>query len=388
MIYLDHAATSPMDPRVLDVMMPYMTYEFGNPGSIHCYGREAKKAVDKAREQVAAFFHCDPSQVIFTSGGSEGNNTVFAGLETELRRRGKTDVVVSGVEHDSVMKAAQKLCIKQDFHLHICPPNTDGEVKLAAIQEHLNENTGLVSVMVVNNETGVCNDTLAIGTYCKDNGILFHADAVQAAGIMELDTSAVFPVDFMTVSSHKINGPKGVGALFARRPELLSPLINGGAEQEFGYRGGTENVAGIVGFGEACALAQKEYAKHFAYLTAQHSQMIYMLKSLAKANGVEMKINGDVSNMSPKTLNVCFPGVDAETLILALDASGVFLSAGSACRAHENVPSRVLTMMGISDDDARCSVRISISHLNSEKELDQAAHKIIDYASAILAMRR
>lgn len=367
--------------------MPYLTYEFGNPGSMHSYGRIAKEAVDKARQQVADFFNCDPEQVIFTSGGTEGNNTVFAGLETELRRRGKMGVTISEIEHDSVWKAAHRLCMKSGFHLQICPPNTDGQVTQSALLEHIDENTGLVSVMVANNETGVVNDTINIGDYCREHGILYHSDAVQAAGIEPLDAKEIFPsTDFMTISSHKINGPKGMGALFVRNPSMLSPLIVGGAEQEFGFRGGTENVAGIVGFGQACEFAREEYHKHLAYLTAQHSQMIFRLKMLAQEKGVEIRINGDYINALPKTLNICFPGIDAQTLLLMLDARQVYLSAGSACRAHEDIPSRTLTAMGLSNEDARSSIRISMSHCNFPDELSKAVEEIIDCAAALKAI--
>lgn len=384
MIYLDHAATTPMDPRVLDAMMPYLTYEFGNPGSLHSYGKTAKEAVDNARRQVARFFNCEPEQVIFTSGGSEGNNMVISGLENELLTRGKTGVIVSAIEHDSVLKAARKLCMKPEFHLQICPPNTDGQVSLSSVQGLIKEDTGLVSVMVANNETGVVNDTAAIGKFCHDNGILFHADAVQAAGVIPLDTSDYLrSVDYMTISGHKINGPKGIGAVFVRNPSTLVPLVCGGAEQEYGLRGGTENVACIVGLGKACELSMSEYAKHLAYLSQQHSQLISILKLNAQERGIEMIVNGDPANAVPKTVNVCFPGVDAQTLLLLLDMEGVFVSAGSACTSHENMASHVLTAMGITEDNARSSIRISISHINTSEEIDSAARTIIECVSIL-----
>lgn len=383
MIYLDHAATTPLDPRVLDAMMPYLTYEFGNPGSLHNYGRSARKAVNEARERVARFFNCEPEQVIFTSGGSEGNNMVFHGIETELRRRRRTTVATSAVEHDSVRKASHILCIKHDFDLCVVHPGPSGSYNAEDFKSVAEDpNTGLISCMCINNETGICNDVIDIGMLCQKNGVLFHTDAVQAAGIIPLDTKEI-PADMMTIASHKINGPKGVGAVFLRNPMLFAPLIAGGAEQEFGFRGGTENVPGIVGFGMACTLAEEERAKHFLYLQAQHSQLIYLLKSLAKEKGLEVRVNGEVSNISPKTLNICIPGVDAETLLLMLDANNVFVSAGSACRAHENTPSHALTAIGVSPEDARCSIRISLSHVNRPNEIDEAAHKIIDCACAI-----
>ena len=322
--------------------------------------------------------------MIFTSGGSEGNNTVLFGLGGWLRAHEKTGVMISRVEHDSVWKAAHEMCIKHDFGLAICEPDSGGEVKLSAVESEFEKNKaiGLVSVMYANNETGVVNDVAGIAEYCHEHGALLHSDAVQAAGILPIDTRHL-GADFMTVSAHKFNGPKGIGALYARDPGLLSPLICGGADQEFGYRGGTENVPGIVGMGEACRLSMREQAQHFRYLTSQHSQLVWMLKSIAKDMGVEMKINGDVCNMVPKTLNVCFPGVDAETLLLLLDAREICLSAGSACRAHENTPSRVLTAMGLSPEDARCSVRISLSHLNTPEELDEAARSIVTCAAIL-----
>lgn len=383
MIYLDHAATTPLDPRVLDAMMPYLTYEFGNPGSLHNYGRAAKHAVDEARSKVARFFNCATEQVVFTSGGTEGNNMVFAGLEGELRRRGRTGVVVSAVEHDSVRRASNILCMKDGFDLCVVHPGRDGyynSEEFKSIAE--TPKTGLLSCMYVNNETGLVNDIIDIGILCRKNGVLFHTDAVQAAGILPLDTEEI-QADMMTIASHKIGGPKGVGAVFFREPKMLSPLIVGGAEQEFGLRGGTENVAGIVGFGEACCLAEKELTKNFRYLQTQHSQLIFMLRRLARENGIELRINGDVSNISPKTLNICIPGVDAETLLLMLDANDVFVSAGSACRAHENTPSHALTAIGVSPDDARCSIRISLSHLNRPEEIDEAAQTIVACAAAI-----
>ena len=388
MIYLDHAATTPTDPRVVEAMMPYLTYEFGNPGSLHCYGRSAKEAVDRAREQTARFFNCAPEQVLFTSGGTEGNNTVFEGLVPELKKRGKTTVIISAVEHDSVWKAAHRLKIKQGFHLRVVYPNERGEITRAAVEKLLDDTVGLVSVMVANNETGVYNDVINIGDLCNERGIFFHADAVQSAAVELPDTKEVFhSVDFMTVSGHKFGGPKGTGALYALVPKLLAPLIVGGDEQEFGFRGGTENVPGIVGFGEACELRCEEQDKHLNYLDRQHSQLIFQMKMLADKLGVEMRINGDTHLIMPKTLNVCFPGVDAQSLLLLLDANNICVSAGSACRAHENIPSRTLLAMGLSEEDARSSIRISLSHLNTPEEIDEAANAILCAVNSLKTFR-
>lgn len=384
MIYLDHAATTPTDPRVVEAMMPYLTYEFGNPGSVHPYGKSAGEAVDRAREQTARFFNCDPSQIIFTSGGTEGNNTVFSGLVSELKRRKKNTVLISGIEHDSVWKSAERMKIKDSFHINVCMPNEYGRINSCLVAEMIDSDTGFVSVMAANNETGVMNYVRGIAEVCHKNGALYHADAVQYASVEAPDTQDMFRCcDFITISGHKLGGPKGIGALFVRDPGLLEPLIVGGAEQEFGLRGGTENVPGIIGLGKACEILCEEQEKHERYLSAQHSQLIFQLKSLAQQEGIEIRINGETSVILPKTLNVCFPGVDAQTLLLLLNSKGVCVSAGSACRAHEHVPSRVLTAMGLSDEDASSSIRISLSHTTRPEEIDEAAAAIIDAVKAM-----
>jgi cysteine desulfurase len=385
LIYLDHAATTQTDPRVVEAMMPYLTYEFGNPGSVHPYGKSAREAVDRAREQTARFFNCDPSQILFTSGGTEGNNMIFSGIVPELQRRNKHTVVVSGIEHDSVWKSAQRMKERFGFRLRICYPNAHGEITRSPVRNLTDEDTGFVSVMAANNETGVVNDIKGIGAVCHNRGILYHADAVQFASVEAPDTKELFhDCDFITVSGHKLGGPKGIGALFVRDPNLLEPLIVGGAEQEFGFRGGTENVPGIVGLGRACEILCEEQQKHRAYLASQHSQLIFQLKNLAQQSGVEMRVNGEVQVILPKTLNVCFPGIDAQSLVLLLASDGICVSAGSACRAHEHIPSRVLTAMGLSDEDASSSIRISLSHTTRPEEIDEAASKII---CAVKAMK-
>ena len=386
MIYLDHAATTPTDPRVVDAMMPYLTYEFGNPGSLHCYGREAKEAVDHARKQTARFFNCEPEQIIFTSGGTEGNNTVFSGLVPELKKIStRRAIVVSAVEHDSVWKSAHRMR-QHGFSIWSVVPTISGEITRGAVLDVLDDTVGLVSVMAANNETGVVNDVPGIGNVCRNRGVLFHSDAVQFASVEIPDTKETFAqADFVTVSGHKFGGPKGTGALFVRNPELLSPLIVGGADQEFGFRGGTENVPGIVGFGEACEIRMNERIMHLASLGARFNRMLYLLKHLAGENKIDIHINGSERLLMPKTLNVCFPGVDAQSLVLLLDSNGICVSAGSACRAHENVPSRTLTAMGLSPEEARSSIRISVSHLNTMEEIDRAANAIIYAVNSLKA---
>lgn len=379
MIYLDNASTTQVDPEVIEAMIPYLTEQYGNPGTIYSFGRIAKKAVEKARTQVAAFIGAEPEQIIFTSGGTESNNTVFSSLENYLIRTGKTHIISTLSEHDSVIKAIEALCVKRGFYSSFIRPNAQGTVDANDIISEINEKTGLISVMYVNNEVGSENPVEEIGTLCKSHGILFHTDCVQAAGSHEIDVKKI-GCDFLSISSHKIHGIKGVGALYVRDKSLLSPIIHGGDKQEFGLRGGTENVPAIVGFGKACEIATKKQHETDV-LTSSLKQIFYssLLKEL-KELGLEevVHINGDLIIKHGKILNLRFDKVDSETLLLMLDAKNICISAGSACRSQESEPSRVLLAMGIEPEDARNSVRISFSRMNTEEEIEEATKVMAD----------
>ena len=381
MIYLDNAATTQLNPKVLDAMMPYLTGVYGNPGSLHAMGREAADAVSKARRQVADFLHCEPEQVIFTSGGSEGNNLVLKGLVRTMRDLGKNHVVLSKTEHDSLYKAALQMCIKDGFHLSFANP-TLGEILAQTVEKLITPRTGLVSVMTVNNEVGTINPVHRIGKLCREMGVFFHTDAVQAAMDLDLDMSQEF-CDFLTISSHKINGPKGMGVVYAKDPSLLRPLISGGEEQEFGLRGGTENVAGIVGFGKACELAAENIKDRSRAVLWDFCPTF---TNTLRMHGVKDFIvhTWPLATSTPKILNIAFPGVDAQTLLLMLDSQGVCVSAGSACQAHEHKTSRVLLAMGISKEEADSSIRISFSHQNTVDEVHEAA---VITAACVKALR-
>ena len=371
-IYLDNAATTKISPEVLEAMMPYLTEEYGNAGSLYKMGRRAAEAIQRAREQAALLFGCTAEHVIFTSGGSEGNSTVFAGLRDRLLASGKKHLIVSAIEHDSVLKAAQVLT-KDGFYITYLQPMSNGHISQEQVEEAIQEDTGLVSVMFVNNETGVVNDVRGISRVCREHSILYHMDCVQAAGLYELHTDIC--ADFATVSSHKIHGPKGVGALYVR-DRTLTPLICGGSEQEFGLRGGTENVAGIVGFGCACEAAIRNLKEDTVHISTVRQRFYMTLMKELDALGVDrdtIHING-LSAITPgKVLNLRIDGVDAETLLLMLDVKGVCASAGSACRSHEAEPSHVLTAMGLSRDEARSSIRVSFSKYNTLEEVKEAA---------------
>lgn len=382
MIYLDNAATTRPWPQVVDAMLPYFNEEFGNAGTLYALGRRANDAVRKARKQTARLFNCDPDNIIFNSGGSEGNSTVFRTAELLMRESGKRHILISAVEHDSVVHAAQALCADpfDGFEVELIPVDSDGRVQTEQLKRILREDTGLVSVMYVNNETGAVNDVEEVGKICSEFGILFHTDCVQAAGVYPIDVTKV-SCDFATISGHKLHGPKGVGALYVRDPSALAVLIHGGEEQEFGLRGGTENVPGIVGLGEACEMTIKYLdgiRSHVSELKQTfYKTLLYRLQEFGM--GDDVHVNGPSPAAPGKTLNLRFDcRVDAQTLVLMMDAKGVCISAGSACRSSETSPSRVLTAMGLTPEQARQSVRISFSEMNTPEEVERAANIMAD----------
>lgn len=375
MIYLDNASTTQIDQRVLQAMMPYLTEEYGNPGTLYGLGKRAEKAVIESRKKVADFIGAKPEQIIFTSGGSEANNLVFYGLEKSVLSK-KRYIITSEIEHDSLLKAAKRTSEDCKIHLIHLSPNKTGHIESRLIEETLNKydgEIGLVSIMHTNNETGISNDITSIGRICQRHKVLFHTDCVQAAGCSMLNVNKMY-CDFLSVSSHKIHGAKGIGALYAKNRSSLSPLILGGSSQEYGIRGGTENVAGIVGFGQACSIAQEFLSKHQE--SVEERLKLIIIDTLKQLGVLDFYINGEWN--SGKTMSIYFKGVDAETLMLMLDIRGVCVSSGSACRSHENKPSKVLLAMGVQPEVARSSIRVSVSRMNTEKEMIQAAEIIAD----------
>ena len=381
MIYLDNAATTKISPLVLEEMMPYLKDEYGNPGTIYSLGRRAAEAMGQARQKVADFIGASPEQIIFTSGGSEANTIAIRCTRKYLESIGKSTILTSSIEHDSVIRATDGISSLQ------IGVDGFGIVHIENLEQILDENPGigLVSIMYVNNETGSVNPIAEIGRVCAEYGVLFHTDCVQAAGCQPIDVNEI-ECDFLSLSSHKIHGAKGVGALFVKNKELLTPQIYGGAMQEFGLRSGTENVAGIVGFGKACELAGRGREKNLETVS-YYKKTFYdrLIRELCKHNLDEIvSINGEPINRDGKTLNLRFENVDAETLLLMLDAQGVCISAGSACRSHESEPSHVLTAMGMTPNQARDSVRVSFSEFNKSCDVIEAA-KIM--ASCIISLR-
>ena len=367
MIYLDSAATTPIADEVLEAMMPWLKDNYCNAGSVYKKGREAKEAIEKARSQVAKMFNSEPENIIFTSGGSEGNSFAFQAAAERLEASGKKHVLVSSVEHDSVLRAAESLT-KRGFHVDYLPVTECGSVLYDTVKSAITPETGLISIMLVNNETGAINHLDFIARLCRERGILLHSDCVQAAGLWNLNIENT-PFDFATVSAHKFHGPKGVGCVYVKDPEECLPLIHGGHNQEFGLRGGTENVSGIVGMGAAAEVI----TTNLDYIQETIWKYRYQFWSILNERlGDKVRINGQWPAFS-KVLNIMVDGVDADTFVLAMDAAGVCLSAGSACRSLELEPSHVLLAMGLTPDEARSSIRVSFSAFNSELEVRSAA---------------
>lgn len=388
MIYLDNNATTPMDPEVLEAMIPYLTNDYGNPGSLYSIGRDARNAINRARDQVADFLNAKDDQIIFTSSGTEANAMAILSNADHLELAGEKRILTSAVEHDSILKASDVAKVYRGFDVDRIPVDKNGAVEIERAKEMIDINTGLVSVMYVNNETGSINPITDIAEICRKSYTLFHTDCVQAASNFALDVKEI-GCDFMSISSHKIHGPKGCGALFCANPATLRPLIPGGAVQEYGLRGGTENVAAIVGFGKACEITKRDL-RNISIHTSALKQAFYMqlkleLSELSQPDLV--KINGESIVKPGKTLNLCFNGIDSETLLLLLDRKGVCVSSGSACRSLESTPSHVLLAMGLSSEDAHNSIRISFCKTNSVEEVVEAAKIIAVCIKAIREMR-
>ncbi len=357
-IYLDHNATTPLDERVFAAMIPYLKGCYANPSSIYREGRLARTAVEYAREQVANLVNVHPSQVIFTSGGTEANNLAIKGIVSDEKQR----LAVSAVEHDSVLQVAEAL--KSRLTMDILPVNALGEVTGNVIDQALQAKPDLLSIMMANNETGVIQDIAAISAKVRKSGAMIHTDAAQAAGKVDLDFQAL-GVHLMTLSAHKLYGPKGVGALIVDKSLELIPLLHGGGH-EMGYRSGTENVAGIVGFGRAAALAKSELkARRTHWMELRHR----LESRLFDIAGVSV-VAQDVERL-PNTTMIVVPGIEGETLLMQLDQENIAVSSGSACHSQSSQASHVLLAMGMNPETARCTLRISLGKDNSIDDVDR-----------------
>lgn len=376
-MYFDNAATTRMSERAADVMTSYLLHNYENPESLHIGGRAASEAVEAARGQIAKLLDCKPDKIIFTSGGTESNNMVFEGLKTYLKQIGKTHILVSSIEHDSVLRPSHRL-EREGLEVGEIPADENGSITIEAIEPLIKENTGLVSVMAVNNETGVVNHVVKIGEWLRKKEILFHTDFTQALISRPFNASSC---DFATFSAHKIHGPKGIGALYCRNADILEPLILGGEHQEFGLRGGTVNVPAIAGFGAAAEELSAVFGKAKRRQPISYTKADFFFAKLYKSlvdNGENadaiLRRNGKDTN--GLILNVSIVGVDGQTLVALASRAGVYISAGSACSSYVHKPSHVLKAMGLSDDEALSAVRISFSPDDSGEEMTEAANII------------
>jgi cysteine desulfurase len=369
-IYLDHAATSPVHPDVVERMIPFMTEVFGNPSSIHYFGRQSRQAVDEARTVVAKSIGAKESEIIFTSGGTEADNIALIGTAMANRHRGR-HIITTMIEHHAVLRACEYL-EKQGFEVTYLPVDEKGNVSLADVKAALRDDTILVSIMFANNEVGVLQPIGEIGELLKDHQAYFHTDAVQAYGLVPINVND-HHIDLLSVSSHKINGPKGIGALYVRETVKLSPLFYGG-EQERKRRAGTENVAGIVGFAKAVEIAQE---------TMNHKQQEYRsmreaMLSIFAESGISYYVNGNQDHCLPHIVNVAFPGTNVESMLVNLDLAGIAASSGSACTAGSIDPSHVLVaMFGKESERIRSSVRFSFGLGNTKEQIERAASETV-----------
>lgn len=383
--YFDWAATTPISDEVCRWLSHPVSY--GNPGSVHLPGRRARKAVDKARRQVAESIGAKPEQMLFTSGGSEANNLMVLGLEKHLASIAKKHILVSAGEHESLYRAAHSL-EDRGFLVTDIPLTRSGKIDMDEFGRLVKIDVGAVFVMCVNNETGAINPIKKIAQACRKHKALFGTDLVQTMGYLPINAREI-GFDFATISSHKIYGPKGVGALYARDPSLLNPVIYG--TQEGGLRGGTENVESIAGFGLACTRAsfdpRRDGETEMFYKTQFYAQLLDELED-GGFNADRVHENGDPASFlfdCGKILNLRIDGIDGESLVLAADRLGLYISSGSACHAHSSDPSRVLLAMGLTPEEARQSIRISFSYAQPIEDVKEGASLL---ARAILSLDR
>ncbi|VVM04548.1 cysteine desulfurase [Methylacidimicrobium cyclopophantes] len=372
LIYLDNNATTAMVPEAVREMVPFLSVYYGNPSSFYSLGQESKEALQSARRRVAGLLGCGEDALVFTSGGTESDNSA---LRSALRTSGKREVVTTAVEHPAVYRFCQEL-EREGYRIRWLPVGSDGRLDPADVARAIGSETAIVSVMWANNETGVLFPIREIGEICRAHGVLFHTDAVQATGKLPLHV-AEMPIDFLSVSAHKFGGPKGVGVLYVREGVPFRPYLLGGS-QERGRRAGTENVAAIVGMGRAAELAAERvgrFADRVGKLRDKFEKTI--LSELT-----EVRINGHRTERVPNTSNLCFQNVESEALLLELDRQGILASGGSACSTGSAKPSRVLVGMGLSAREAFASVRFSLGWNNTEEEIDWAA------AAVVRAVRR
>ena len=378
-IYLDHNATTPVDLEVVSAMVPYLGKTFGNASSVHHFGRDAKVALENAREQVAAFIHCDPAELFFTSGGTESDNIAVLGTAFQLQPK-KNHVVVGSTEHHAVLEPAEWLHHKHQFRFDRLSVDSEGFAFTESLDELISENTALVSVMHANNETGTIQDLEVLTSVCRNKGVLFHTDAVQSIGKIPVDVRSL-GVDMLSLTGHKIYGPKGAGALYIRSGVKISPLFYGGSHEKK-RRPGTENIAGIVGLAKSLEIACKKMNDDATRLGTLADYFIDRVSSAIP----HTHLNSPRKNRIPQTVNLSFAGAEGESIVLSLDIEGIADSSGSACTSGATEPSHVLVAMGIDRIVAQGAVRFSLGRSTTKDQLDRVLQVLPPIIERLRAM--
>ena len=376
MIYLDNAASTQIHDDVLDSMLPYLKEQYGNPSSIHRYGRLTRKAIHKARKQIASLINADPAEILITSGGTESNNTALVGISSQFP---DSQIITSSIEHDAILEPCKKLNSK-GFQVDYLPVDKSGMINIEDLKNMISKKTSLVSVMFGNNEVGTIQPISEITKICHENNVFFHTDAVQAVGKLPVDVKKL-DVDLLSISSHKLYGPKGVGALYIKDGVKIDPMILGGG-QEFRLRSGTENVASIVGFGQACEIAQNHLIENISLV--KKLQTILVKKVLKEIP--EVTFNGNSESRLTNNAHFTFLGVNGEDLIIKLDEYGIAASTGSACSVNTQKASHVLESMGFSLEQITGSLRLTVGIFNTENEINETVDilkKVIEELRAV-----
>ena len=377
-VYLDNAATTALSPKVLEKMMPYLTDTYGNASSPHSFGQTARIGVEHAREQVARAINADPSEIVFTGCGTESDNTVLFGVAERYAKKGD-HIITTNVEHHAILHSCAAL-EKKGIKVTYLPVDKDGLVTPEQVRDAITDKTILVSVMFANNEVGTIMPIPEIAAVCHEKGVLFHTDAVQAAGHIPIDVKAM-GIDMLSISGHKFHGPKGVGVLYERKGIRLPSYIIGG-EQEKGRRAGTENVAGIVGLGEALELAVTNMSETSARMTRMRDRLIEGIEATIP----EVKLNGHRTKRLPNNVNFSIKYIEGESILLMLDMAGIAASSGSACTSGSLDPSHVLMAIGLKHEVAHGSLRLSLSELTTEEDIDYIIAQVPPIVEGLRAM--
>ncbi len=374
MIYADNAATTALSKTVLDAMMPYFTENYGNPSSWHIAGQKAKEALEGARETIAASLNCSPKEIYFTSGGSEADNQAIISAARLGEKQNKKHIISTAFEHHAVLHTLKRL-EKEGFIIELLDVGATGNITAGQVENAIREDTCLVTTMFANNEIGSVLPIAEIGRVCKEKGVLFHTDAVQAAGHIPIDVKKQ-NIDMLSLSAHKFHGPKGIGVLYAKSGITLTNIISGGA-QERGKRAGTENIPAIVGMAAALKESTERIEENIKKVTALRDKLINGLSNIPHS-----ALNGDMKNRLPGNVNFCFEGIEGESLLLLLDAKGICASSGSACTSGSLDPSHVLLAIGRPHEVAHGSLRLSLSEENTEEEIEHILNevpKVVEY---------